>query len=446
MMKIVFSTLLFIITSSVLVAQSETLDEVVVESSDAAVLSESQYDEPLDPKEKARYLQDTFAEGQPFWLSDFIELDGDLQYFYYGITHPNDTLSSYANALGGNIRLKSKTFYDFGVTVQYSGSNAIGKTKNYKPLVLFDNAGNSENLNTLSQLNLFYTKRYRGKNIVNFKVGSQLIETPVMNLDTTKIVPYSYEAMTFQYSLEGELNVQAGAVSAIKSNVSGAYSNESPSGKITNGIWFAGMTYELQKYHHFMSYFYLAPQLYNTYYGKYAYNHPVRGNVLYSMGVQFIKTFQAGSSMNAVKEGYEGGQDVTLLSPMLGVEVYDFELSAAYSQNFGVSGIRRGYGGLTQLYTSSMISNGRGNYKPKAFSIKPAYNFPGNFLGFQNVMLIYTRVLHDMEEGQDQLSYYAHIKMNFDIDTSLYLRYENLEYTKTGLIKRYLRLQLKYRF
>jgi hypothetical protein len=61
-----------------------------------------------------------------------------------------------------------------------------------------------------------------------------------------------------------------------------------------------------------------------------------------------------------------------------------------YSQNFGISGIVKGYGGLAKVFTTSMIANGRGNYKPETWMLKTEYNLPYGKWGQSELAFTYT--------------------------------------------------------
>ncbi|WP_345976379.1 OprD family outer membrane porin [Sulfurimonas sp. HSL3-7] len=375
-------------------------------------------------------------------LTDRRNFRGDLQLYTYIIDQPGQVNDAYATALGGSLGYKSHLFYRFGMELEYSGSHALGNTKNPERLLLFNNDKPSLHLNTLSQGNLYYQNP-----TTYFRLGAQTFNTPLFNEDPTRIVPWGATGASITYNRVNELTLIAAAINAIRSNTSAVYRKESASGPIVHGLYFIGGSYYLNDANWLQVYYYLAPNLYDSLYLQYEYRRLLFDTALVCFGIQYIRTYtNGGIDSNADTSSAIGGDDVDLAAYKASMDYAGLDLQLSYSKNRGQSGINNGYGGLSKVYTSSMVANGRKNNRPETWSLKSAYNLlhPYSF-GTTELAIWLTKTRYaDLPDG-DFFSTYAHLRQNFSVNTSAYLRWEKIDYAGKDNTT-YVRLILKQQF
>jgi len=247
-----------------------------------------------------------------------------------------------------------------------------------------------------------------------------------MNDDTTRIVPWSYQGVAFTSDTLEDTTVQVNYITQIRENTSDNYTRESASGKFENGITMLGVTYEGIERLNLQIYYYDAPELYNTFTTQLDHKHIFQDDYLVCLGVQYFKSGDGGKYNT--RESRNGGDDIDLLALKVGLDGPSYGLTLNYSQNFGYSGIVKGYGGLAKVYTTSMVANGRGNYKPETWMLKSHYDFDKTFYGQSEfaIWLTHTRVKDS--RGNDFNAFYSHLRHYVNHDFSLYLRFESINY------------------
>ncbi len=368
-------------------------------------------------------------------------LHGNLQLYHYDINPDLSDTQAYATALGGRIRYKDHLFYRFGAAIEYAGSHAIGKSENPRLLFLFDNDANSTHLNALSAGYIYYQNRR-----TYFQLGAQTLNTPLFNEDSTKIVPWSALAATMTYDIPDKLTLIVSYISKIRRNTSSHYKRKSASGAIDDGLLILGSVYHPTKDDSLMSYLYLAPDLYHSIYLQYEHAFFPDDDLFFCLGAQYIHTFKSGGDdSHAITRNPLGGDDVNLVSLKAEMDYKDLQTQFSYSQNFGESGINNGYGGLSKVYTSSMIANGRKSHRPQTFSLKSDYDILQSALGNSEVALWLTHTDYKESEAADFFATYVHFDQRINLDTSLKLRYENINY-KSLPTTDFLRIIFKYTF
>ena len=160
-----------------------------------------------------------------------------------------------------------------------------------------------------------------------------------------------------------------------------------------------------------------------------------------------IQYFNSGNGGKyAERENNNGGDDIDLIAIKVGFDSEDLMISLNYSQNFGLSGIVKGYGGLSQVFTTSMVANGRGNYKPETWMLKTSYDLLYTQWGQSELALTLTNTRVKDNRGDDFDAYYMHWRQRFNINTSLFIRYENLDYKSDKSDVSYLRVIAAYQF
>lgn len=293
------------------------------------------------------------------------ELKTHIELFHYSIDNQKGE-DSRATVLGGYLKYTSKPLYDFGFTVKHYTSHLLLEGKNPEVTCLTDFAG--EDLNPLSELYLYYKN-----DTFSTKIGRQELNTPLINNDTTRLIPFSYTGITSRYTFREDSYLSLGYITRFRFNNCESYTTMTPSGEAGNGVSFLGFNTRFGEVKH-QWYYYHAPGLYDALHlqveSKTSYSQ--EREILY--GVQAVYTFSNGPSEN-ISNHANGGSNVKLLAAKLGLASDDFSYVASLSYNFGEDGINRGYGGLSSLYTTSMITNGKKDGHPFAKSLKVKYKY-----------------------------------------------------------------------
>lgn len=371
------------------------------------------------------FLQSLFAEDSNLISNAFTKgsILGNLTLFSYNIDTKNEE-NAYATALGGFLKYSTDESNPLFASARFHQSSSLGPNQNKEKTQLFNNDKNATNLTALSEA--FFAYRYKSR---VFKVGNMMLNTPMMNDDTTRIVPWSYQGATFTSERLADTKIQMYHITQIRENTSDEYKKESASGKFENGISMLGLTYEGIDEISLQSYYYHAPELYNTFIAQIDYRHVASEDFLFCYGVQYFQSSDGGKYNDSLSRN--GGDDINLLAFKAGIDGPKYNVTLNYSQNFGLSGIVKGYGGLAKVYTTSMVANGRGNFKPETWMLKTRFDVDPFEYGQSEfaVWLTNTRV-HD-SRGEDFDAFYSHIRHYFNTDTSLFLRFEAIDYHDT---------------
>ena len=278
----------------------------------------------------------------------------------------DDAKDSYATVLGGYLSYRSKPLWGFGVEIKHYYTHPIFSSQNPDKTSLTTSSG--EGISPLAQLYLYYQNSF-----MEIRAGKQQLNTPLINNDNTRLIPYSYDAITAKIHLKESTTLSLGHVRRFRANNSESYTQNSSSGYAKDGVSFIGLNTRLGAVDH-QWYYYHANGLYNALHmevkSKIAYRAST--NLLY--GLQAIYTFANGDGVN-IDNRSNGGDDVKLLSTKVGFERGGFETDFSLSYNFGNDGMSRGYGGLASLYTTLMITSGKKQGKPFAKSLKFKYTY-----------------------------------------------------------------------
>jgi len=276
------------------------------------------------------------------------------------------------------------------------------------------------------------------------KIGNLMLNTPMMNDDTTRIVPWSYQGAAYTGEAISDTKVQLNYIRQIRSHTSDEYTKESASGDIGSGITMLGIQYDGFEHFDLQSYYYYAPDLYSTFIAQVDHKYIIDKDNMICTGIQYFNSGNGGKY--AERENKNGGDDIDLLALKVGFHAEDWMLSLNYSQNFGLSGIVKGYGGLAKVFTTSMVANGRGNYKPETWMLKTAYEFPVGSWGQSDVALTLTNTRVKDNRGDDFDAYYMHWKHRFNVETSLFVRFEDINYNGDKSDVKYFRVIAAYEF
>lgn len=364
--------------------------------------------------------------------------EAEVKLFYYD-SHKESTPDSYATSLGGYLKYTTDSKNPFFASLRFHTSNPVGNTLNPELTSLFNNDNNASALNVVSESFL----AYQAKNRI-MRVGNFMLKTPMMNVDTTRTVPWSYQGFTYTGTAIKDTKVQLNYISAIRSHTSDAYTDESASGRIgKSGITMLALHYSGIKGLSLKGYYYYAPELYSTFIAKAYYQFYADKETLLCLGAQYFNSGNGGEF--AQTESRNGGDDINLLALRVLLDREDYSISLNYSNNFGISGIVKGYGGLAKVYTTSMVANGRGNYKPETWMLKSSYRLPLNTFESE-VALTLTKTEVNDPRGDPFNAYYLHFKHYFNKETSIYLRYESIDFLNDKSDASYFRAIASYRF
>lgn len=363
---------------------------------------------------------------------------GNVTLFSYNIDRKSEE-NAYATALGGFLKYTTDITNPIFTSVRFHQSSPLGPDKNREQTQLFDNE-DASSLTALSEAFLAYHHKSR-----IIRAGNMMLNTPMMNDDRTRIVPWSYQGLTFASERLSDTKIQVNYITKIRENTSSDYKKESASGKFDKGITMLALTYEGIKNFSLQSYYYYAPELFSTFIGQVDFKYVINENYLFCSGLQYFKSGNGGKYNNRTSR--DGGDDIDLLALKAGVDGNSWEVNLFYSQNFGLSGIIKGYGGLAKVYTTSMVANGRGNFKPETWMLKARYDFDPFEYGQTEFALWLTNTKAHDPRGDDFNAYYSHIRHYLNIDTSLYLRFEAIDYLNGHRNDvNYLRLIASYNF
>jgi hypothetical protein len=379
----------------------------------------------------AQTLSDSFKNGYT---------EGKLELFFYDIDKTTNTKDAHATALGGYLSYETDTSQLFYGSLKFHTSNPIFSSKNIKSTALFNNDKNGAALNTISESYL----AYKGKNRV-IKLGNMILNTPLMNEDTTRIVPWSYQGFAYKGTSTKHTTVQLYYINAIRSHTAQNYTQESASGSIgSKGLTMLSFYYKNKTKLKAQAYYYYAPELYSTFFTQLDYSLNFQEQYLFCFGAQYFKSGNGGKYND--RENKNGGDDINLIAAKISMDADEWTASLSYSQNFGLSGIVKAYGGLAKVYTTSMVANGRGNYKPETWMLKLDYHLPIKSVESNVALWLTDTKVHDTR-GDAFKAYYLHYRHFFTKEASAYLRYEHINYEKpTSDDVSYLRLITSYKF
>lgn len=364
---------------------------------------------------------------------------GQIKLFSYDIDKASDE-DAYATAVGGYLVYSTDTVDTnksiFG-SMRFHTSQPVGYGQNREKTSLFKDNGEALTANSEAYIG------WRGSGRV-LRIGNLMLNTPMMNDDRTRIVPWSYQGAAYTGEAIPDTKVQLNYIRKIRSHISDKYAEESASGEIGSGITMLGIEYDGIKNFDLQSYYYYAPDLYSTFIAQADYKLILDKDNMICVGIQYFNSGNGGKY--AETENKNGGDDIDLLAIKAGFHAEDWLVSLNYSQNFGISGIVKGYGGLAQVFTTSMIANGRGNYKPETWMLKTVYEFPVDKWGQSDVALTLTNTRVKDSRGDDFDAYYMHWKHRFNVETSLFVRFEDIDYKGDKSDVKYLRVIASYDF
>jgi len=361
-------------------------------------------------------------------------INAQMQLFYYNIDKKNDS-NIYATSAGGYLKYTTNTKNPLFASLGFHTSNSILNSRSKEKTALFKTDGTA--LTAISESFL----AYKTKNRI-LKVGNFMLNTPMMNDDTTRIVPWSYRGFAYTGETIKDLKVQLYYIDSIRSHTTDEYKKQSASGEFDN-ITMLSLHYNGINGLKTQAYYYYAPKLYSTFVAQADYEKALDEDTLICFGMQYFRSGDGGKYANT--EDKNGGDDINLVALRSSIDSKNWSLSLNYSQNFGISGVVKGYGGLAKVYTTSMIANGRGAFKPETWMLKANHDL--NLGDYQSeVALTLTNTQTKDKRGDDFNAYYFHFKHFFTKEASIYLRYESLKFASSIKDANYFRAIVTYKF
>ena len=224
-------------------------------------------------------------------------------------------------------------------------------------------------------------------------------------------------------------SIQLSFVNKIRNFASDKYTKQSVTGGIDDGIAMIGFKHHPIEPLDVHLYYYRAPSLYDSSFFQIDYkDNFINDKLLFCVGFQNIKTYDE--------------MDVDLIGLRTGIFTDNLDITLNYTKNDGIDKAD-GYGGLSKIYTASMISNGRGENKAEAVMLKA--NIELELIKKQSSELSFW--LADIDsKSSEYKSYYTHFRHNTNNFTTFYLRYEYQDFKDNDKDAHYLRFITTYLF
>ena len=349
--------------------------------------------------------------------------EGSLYALYYDRTSDTEGAEYTAAAVGGSLAYTSPKESGMYISARLQSTNLTGARNN--PALSCLVGPDEKSVDVLSEA---YIGMIDGNHLL--RIGRQQLDTPLLNGDTTRVVPYTYNGVSYQWSGSEKSRAVLGKVNEIKTLESRFFDSSSASGELDDGVWYLGLEDRRASGLGYILYYYQAPLLYDALFMEIDDSYDVDGVQIFS-GIQYIKTYENGDGENIDPEREEGGADVALAAARLGFKAGTYGLIVAHSQNSGQDGIGRAYGGEAELFTTTMITDGIHRGSPKTTSVRLKYDW---------TPLASSRVIYNVTDygvdthdkvvnsaTNDYRSFYVDLKYEMPGDTLVYFQYEQLD-------------------
>lgn len=351
------------------------------------------------------------------------QAEGGLYALYYD--RKSDTLGSEytAAAVGGSLAYTSRKEAGTYISARLQSTNLTGARTNpaLSRLVVED----EKSVDALSEA---YLGMIDGNHLL--RIGRQQLDTPLLNGDATRVVPYTYNGVHYQWTGSDKSRAVLGKVNEIKPFDSRFFEKLSDSGELDDGVWYLGLEDRRVSGLGYVLYYYQAPLLYDAVFMEIDDSYELDGVQIFS-GIQYIKTYENGEGENIDPSREEGGADVALAALRLGFKAGTYGLIIAHSQNSGQDGLGRAYGGQAELFTTTMITEGIHRGSPKTTSVRLKYDWaPHTSSRVIYNVTDYGVDAHDKVANSatnDYTSLYIDLKYETADDVMVYFRYEQLD-------------------
>lgn len=351
------------------------------------------------------------------------QTEGSLYALYYDRQSDRVGAEYTAAAVGGTLAYTSPKEAGAYVSARLQSTNLTGARTNPELSRLV--GADKQSVDALTEA---YLGLIDGNHLL--RLGRQHLDTPLLNGDTTRVVPYSYNAIHYQWNGSDKSRAVLGKVNRIKPFDSRFFEPVSDSGELDDGIWYAGLEDRRLSGLSYILYYYQAPLLYDAFFVEVDDSYDLDGMQIFS-GIQYVKSYENGEGENIDPLREEGGGDVALAALRLGFKAGTYGLIVAHSQNSGQDGLGRAYGGMAELFTTTMVTDGIHRGSPKTTSVRLKYDWTPE----TSTRLIYNLTdygvdAHDKVPGSttnDYKSFYADLKYEMPGDALVYFQYEQLD-------------------
>jgi hypothetical protein len=205
-----------------------------------------------------------------------------------------------------------------------------------------------------------------------------------------------------------------------------AYNQEQSDEKIDKGITILGLHYNGFEKLSLQSYYYYDPRLYGIFITQTDYTYGLSNNYFLTLGTQYLKSINDGELLRVSQsEDYEG---IDFFALRTAVEGKNWGIDLNYSRNYGLTGIQSSYNGLANIYTVSMIAGGHGNYQPETWMLKSRYTLSNFMPGEDELAMWLSSTRTNDSRGDEYDAYYLHWQHTVKRNTSVFIRYENLNF------------------
>ncbi len=261
--------------------------------------------------------------------------------------------------------------------------------------------------------------------------GDLGLSSSIINVTvTSKALPQS--ELSFNYS------------SKIHPTDPDVYVKERTAQRIEEGVTTFGIDYKGIENLTLQSHYYYDPSLYGILITQGDYHKRFNDYLLFTTGTQYFRSVKDGDQAFIDQDGHYGGIDFLALRTALEGEGWGIDLN--YSRNYGLSGIKNSYRGIGSIYTSSMIAGGHGSYQPETWMLKSRYDLPISLMGKSELAMWLSSTRAEDTRGDDYDAYYLHWKHTIKSKTSVFVRYESMDYKDQKESVDYLKIFAGYAF
>ena len=352
-------------------------------------------------------------------------LEGSLYALYYDRKSDTDTLDYTAAVAGGSLEYTTAKTPGIYIRAKLQSTNPVGSQTRPEASRLIGVDGRGVDALAVAHLGLI-----DGNHLLT--LGRQELDTPLMNGDTTRVIPYTYRGVGYQWDGPEASRIVLGKVEEIKALESRFFEPVSDSGELKDGVWYAGVEDQVSEGLGYFVYYYQAEGLYNAIFFQLDETFDWDGVRIIS-GLQYVKTYRNGEGANIDPAREEGGDDIALAGIRLGFKYDTYGLIVAHSENSGQDGLGRAYGGEAKLFTTTMITDGIHRGSPKTTSLRLKYDWtPDTSSRIICNLTEYGTDAHDKvpdSATNDYTSVYVDLKHAVAGDSLVYFQYEKLDKT-----------------
>lgn len=315
------------------------------------------------------------------------KVSGEIRTMYAGYNLKKaDENDIYATAIGGHLKYESAELNGFSVGAAFALSHDIGFATGDEGVKQNSELSSSDGeYTTLSQAYLNYSY-----DDFNFRVGRQLIDTPLADSDDIRMIANTFEAYIATYKISN-FNFTVGNLQSWQGYDAGLDEGWINTGE--DGVWFGGINYA-DDIVEANAWYYNITKLTNASYLDLALKYEMSSDMSLSAGVQYLNEKEINSS----------GVKADIYGAMAEFSAYGVTLRTAYNKSSREAGKGSfsGFGGGA-LFTSmdTMILD-------EIISDRDAEAVVGS-IGYEIDDLMLTYAYGDFDGDADSLGNKAHI-------------------------------------